>query len=347
MAKRNRYQLVSDSRYAKRPERLSKFVELAKDYNDNPQSYVREHLLTLQGKRRRIVTYRSDENGGRLRNLHHVMKAVIAKRYTSSSNSFAYKKGIGILDCVTSHLGSSCFFKTDIHAYFDNVNLEHVTSALMRSPVIRKHKELIEMLLPACFYQNRLPIGFVSSPVISDLVLARIDRKISKIDGLIYTRYADDFLLSVKDSSNQHLLEQGEDLLVGALEELGLSLNHKKTYFRELKISGDAIHVLGVNLVKQDGMVNRITVSNSYLRQVSLQAGELKAQRDTLSNEEAQEMFHRLAGQISFIRHVSQESLNKLAKLFEIKLGYAQTLELPALRDYFAVYPSESEDVLQ
>lgn len=322
---------------------LKSFLSLSAAYEQAPKTYVREHLLTMQGKRRRIVTYRADTQGGRLRNLHDNIRVMVSKHYTSSPASYAYKKNKNILDCVSRHLQSTCFLKTDIHAFFDSLRLDVVASALFRSSVMRKHQDLIKSLLSACFYQERLPIGFVSSPVLSDLALVHVDRKMSRIKGVVYTRYADDFILSVPDSSQQNLLQIAHNELTTLLSDLGLSLNHKKTYFRNLRIPGDAIHVLGVNLVRQDNGPNRITVSDSYIRQVSILAGKLHQESNALSPQEANDLFERLVGQISFIRQISQSSLHKLSRMLEVKLGFSETITPASLRSFLSIQPLLSE----
>ena len=325
------------NRYNRNPEMLSIYLPLAKAYAANPEEYVKEHIMILHGRRRRIVTYRTSENGAQLRLFHQRVAAVIQHHYQSSDNSYAYKKKRGILDFLHRHIDSACFLKTDIHAYFDSLRFEDLLAAAFRSSVLRRNGNTMRTLLSACFFNDRLPIGFVSSPVLSDLYLVKLDRKLSAINGMVYTRYADDFLLSVHEISQKSLLEEAYSKLAGALSELGLELNNRKTYYRNLASSGDAIHVLGLNLVRQDEKSNRITVSDGYLRQVSMLAGELKEKRMVLNEEDSAEIFTRLAGQISFIKHASSASEAKLARMLEIKLGYREGLDSKSLRKYFKV----------
>ncbi|MTS16795.1 hypothetical protein GMD58_15740 [Ruthenibacterium lactatiformans] len=62
---------------------------------------------------------------------------------------------------------------------------------------IRKEDfEIVSLMTQACFYQGRLPLGFTSSPVLSDLYLVNLDRKYQADKTITYTRYADDFVVS-------------------------------------------------------------------------------------------------------------------------------------------------------
>ncbi|HQA98198.1 MAG TPA: reverse transcriptase domain-containing protein [Clostridia bacterium] len=325
------------NRFNRSPEMLSIYLPLAEAYAAKPDEYVREHAVIIQGRRRRIVTYRIDKKGAQLRLFHQRIAAVIQYRYQSCDNSYAYKKNRGILDCLYRHLDSTCFLKTDIHSYFDSVRFEDLLTAAFRSPVLRHHSDMMRTLLSACFYEGRLPIGFVSSPVLSDLYLVKLDRKMSTIEGMVYTRYADDFLLSVQRPDQKLVLEEALVQLVGALQELGLETNRKKTYYRTMAIPGDAIHVLGLNLVRQDGKPNRITVSDRYLRKISLLAGELKENRAALCDEEVIEKFNRLAGQISFVNYASMDSAVKLTKMLAVKLGYTGNLDIKSLSSFLRI----------
>lgn len=328
------YKFINTKRFIKHPEQLSVYIDLAESYLANPEEYVREHVLSLKGKQRKIVTYRTDKKGAHLRLFHQKIAAVVQKRYQSSDNSYAYKKKRGILDCLNRHLNSTYFLKTDIHAYFDSVRFENLLAAAFRSQVLLRNSDVMRTLLSACFYNGSLPIGFVSSPVLSDLYLVKVDRKLSAIKGLVYTRYADDFLFSVQDSSQKPVLEDALDQLNNSLQDLGLETNNKKTYYRDLKISGDAIHVLGLNLVRQEGKPNRITVSNRYLRQISLLAGELQENRGKLDDEVLVEIFTRFVGQVSFVKYASTDSTEKLSKLLKVKLGYKGQLDDKSLREF-------------
>ena len=55
-------------------------------------------------------------------------------------NSFAYKKGMGILPCLEQHLESNTFLKTDIHEFFNSINYEKPTDLLLEDSVCKRNQ---------------------------------------------------------------------------------------------------------------------------------------------------------------------------------------------------------------
>ena len=174
-------------------------------------------------------------------------------------------------------------------------------------------KNSLTTILSACFYDGTLPLGFASSPAISDFFLHEVDRRMSMVSGIVYTRYADDFLISSMNIGAQFVLENAYKVLRGEVERLGLELNDEKTFYRPLKNVGDSIHFLGLNLVRTGYPFNRITVSNSYIRETSKQLAGAIMNAD-------QKAYEAVRGRIAFIAMCSDESMEKFKKLVSLKL---------------------------
>lgn len=297
-------------RYLK-PEDLA----TAKDYLAAPEEFVRLINVTINGKLRDLITYVPNANGYRLRKLHRRYAAYLNSCYQRSDASYAYAKKKNIVMCVNNHLKATVFLKTDIHKYFDSVSLERM---LERVRKLGKGKD-VDLVTKACFYQGRLPMGFISSPVLSDLFLVDLDQKYSQNTKIIYTRYADDFIVSGNGLDAQKELDAFRAVLEQDLKALGLELNRKKTYIRTLSMAGDAIHVLGVNIVKTETDTNRITVSDRYIRKTcKALCAWINGDRGT----DPEETWSKLAGQIAFIRQCSADSYAKLQKMTRVKSGY-------------------------
>ena len=135
----------------------------------------------------------------------------------------------------------------------------------------------------------------------------------SMVSGIVYTRYADDFLISSMNIGAQFVLENAYKVLRGEVERLGLELNDEKTFYRPLKNVGDSIHFLGLNLVRTGYPFNRITVSNSYIRETSKQLAGAIMNAD-------QKAYEAVRGRIAFIAMCSDESMEKFKKLVSLKL---------------------------
>lgn len=293
-------------------------------YVKNPDDYVRTFTVQINGKKRHIITYKADKNGAALRYYHMYVANLIPLCYESMPNSFAYKKGFDILSCLEEHLESNTFLKTDIHEFFNSIQYEKLTDLVLEDTVCRRNKSLIKLALKACFYEGHMPIGFVTSPVLSDLYLHKVDQFFAD-NNIVYTRYADDFIISGKD--NMSLLEKTLPELQSILSAYGLELNEKKTYFRTLRQPGDAIHVLGLNLVNDAPKANRITVSDRYIRETSKNICEYLAESRDIVAEEKEYILSALRGKAGFIRHCSPSSYKKLEKMVSVKCGEKVELE--------------------
>lgn len=314
------------SRWIK-PEQL----EIAKEYILTPDDFVRTIDVTINGKLRHLITYMPNEKGHALRCLHKAFVSYVQLRYRPSAASYAYMKNKNIVMCAKQHLRGTVFLKTDIHGYFDSISEEGMLKRIHRLRRVKGDWDAIELLTKACFYKGRLPVGFITSPILSDLFLVTLDRKYAKNEKVMYTRYADDFIVSASGENAQKDLVAFRLQLEQDLSELDLELNRKKTYIRTLSAPGDAIHVLGLNIVKTETNINRITISDRYIRKTC------KAICAWLNGEDqgldSDEIFAKVYGQISFIRQCSATSYTKLQRMTKVKCGYCGDWTAESIKD--------------
>lgn len=332
---------------------FSDLYPTAVDYIENPEKYICKYVVSINSKKRHIVTYRDGDYGIALRNLHYQFIKTFMELYVSSPQSFAYKKKHDIVSCLNQHLMNDTFLKADIHSYFDSISYENTLRKI--KPVITKKagktgeaNEILATILKACFYEDKLPIGFRSSPIISDFYLNAFDKEMAKIDGVKYTRYADDFIISAKGKNAENLLAKTKETLIENLEKENLELNLKKTYIRKLKQPGDAIHVLGLNIVKSNKVKNRITVSDRYIRKTCRDLCDLMSKSESLEKAELKKAFAFVNGEISFIEHSSKDSYEKLKKMFRIKSGLEISIAGKDLAVYLHAddYPPRKEEIV-
>lgn len=292
---------------------------VAESYIINPDDYVRTFTVQINGKKRHILTYKADKKGASLRKYHELVATAIELCYESTPNSYAYKKGAGVLSCLEQHLESNTFLKTDIHEFFGSIQYDKLLDVVLENTSCRRRKHVITRALKTCFYDGHMPTGFVTSPVLSDLYLHNLDKMFLNRNDLVYSRYADDFIISGRD--NMNCLEQAKGELEEALNGYGLTLNTKKTYYRKLRQPGDAIHVLGVNLVNDAPGPNRVTISDRYIRETSMYICQFLTGFREMTAEERESNLTSINGKIEFIRYFSTSSYNKLEKMVSIKCG--------------------------
>lgn len=311
---------------------LVRFKETIQDYLTNPDNAVFLYKTTVNGKVRQIVTYRDTTEGQMLRYLHRLLTLVFWDTYKTHPDSYAYQKGKNVNLCLKKHINSDTFLKTDIQSYFDSIPYDLLLDRILQSRVWPKsRKDDLERILSTCFYNGHLPIGFVTSPILSDIFLKDLDERMSVLKGIRYTRYADDIIVSSSGNDAKNKLEHALETLQTEITNHKLELNNQKTYIRHLKSEGDAIHLLGLNMVKTQTQRNRITVSQRFITETSKEIGYLLQNKTNLTFWEMQRKFASAMGKVSFIRHTSKDSTKKLKKLLKIKTGYTGYLTYKAL----------------
>ena len=290
-------------------------------YVHDPDPYVLTWEATVNGKKRSFVSYKSSTEGASLRYCHRSIDAFLRNSYVSSDASFAYKNGSSIQSCLNRHLHSDVFLKTDIHSFFTTIEKQRMEKKLEKVVLRRNKKKLCKVIVDSCYYMNKMPLGFITSPILSDIYLAELDKAFEKRTDIVYTRYADDFIISSSGVDAECVLQKVLDEIRDQLSQLGLELNSKKTYVRRLRQSGDAIHLLGLNVVKTDTDSNRITVSDSYIRETSKELCYLINNETALTHEDLEQAFVSVYGKIQFIENSSISSANKLKKMLSVKLN--------------------------
>ena len=133
------------------------------------------------------------------------------------TSAFAYVRGRSTVDAIKRHQRneSKWFMKLDFSNFFGSTTPEFALSMfslifpfseIVKSPA---GKEELEKALGLCFLDGSLPQGTPISPFITNVMMIPIDHRISNAlrdfekNRFVYTRYADDILISSKWGFNQ------------------------------------------------------------------------------------------------------------------------------------------------
>jgi hypothetical protein len=165
-------------------------------------------------------------------------------------------------------------------------------------------------IIRVLFYKGKIPLGFITSPKVSDFYLKEVDDKIGLIKDITYTRYADDVLFS--SNTNMKDCELVFDEYKQNLKSLNLKINEDKTIKKSFEKDGDSIKFLGINIVSKD-KTNKLTISKAYLLETSKMCFGIEP--NNLINDD------KLLGRIRYIKYVSKESYYKLLKMIGIRCG--------------------------
>ncbi|WP_175531910.1 reverse transcriptase domain-containing protein [Butyrivibrio sp. M55] len=285
-------------------------IELLMKINSNPDLYYETIEIRTGNKVREIVKYRNDKNGDSARKIHEAINQSLKNEYMYSSNSYAYKKGENIKKCVINHLDGMGFLKYDIRKFFNSISIELLAKKMIiEFDIDPNYVYQLKSVLMACSYNNQIPLGFVTSPIFSDIFMKDVDNKICSVaekNDCIYTRYADDILISSKQMIGDDMYKNIDLTVKATMLENGLVTNEKKNQFINFDSSHSFLRYIGVNIIHQQ-TGNIITVGKTYINDVAKDYIEYDQKKNNCQQQLNEELFYsrlRIIGKIAFIKQI-------------------------------------------
>lgn len=284
-------------------------------------SFYEKITINKRGKKRDIVTYKDSENGSKLRKLHECINSAINKCYCSNEASFAYQRGKSITMCASAHVKNNHFAKYDINHFFNSIKYERLLRAIENELKIdKRYHYTTGRIVRSFFVDDILPLGLVLSPILSDIYMKDIDQRMlsySATKGYVYTRYADDIMLSTNSDGFMESINSIEDTLKKSLAKLDLKLNYTKRRIEELDAPGKHIRYIGINIVCGPSR-NYMTVGKKYIYDTAKEYLQYLKTKSELSesvdmDDRIKYMKKRLKGRVAYIKQVDGEyGWNKL-----------------------------------
>ena len=285
-----------------------KDIEILNLFKNKPDDFFSTFEIKTGYKKRKITTYKNNIYGNAMRELHQKICLVLNKQYVFDIHSYAYQKNKSVKICIECLKKSKSFLKFDIHKFFNSIDKRKLSQKLLYEFELDEiYEEQLLNVLDICFDEEKMPIGLITSPILSDIYMKKFDVEFSNELGenYIYTRYADDILVS---SANNISLEEEiriTRLLVSKLKVLGLKMNNKKYMKRNLKAIGDYVKYLGINIVvAKNG--NIITVGKTYKNYIA----KTYLRYIEIDDENREEKFYlgkKIAGYLSFVNMIEGE----------------------------------------
>lgn len=170
------------------------------------------------------------------------LKPLFNKSYRIKAPVHGFVRGRSIVTNASKHKGNRFILNLDLRDFYGTINYGRVRGLLISEPFAIKPKAASVVAQALCF-QNKLPQGACTSPVISNLIAADLDKQLvglAKRYHCTYSRYADDITFSCNKSSFPRSLAYydesnpitGETILGKVLEDTidnaGFKVNHQK-----------------------------------------------------------------------------------------------------------------------
>lgn len=254
-----------------------------------------------------------------LRSLKTLFETSFGAKVLYHTSAFAYIEGRSTIDAVKRHQAneSRWYAKFDLSNFFGNTTMEFTMQQLSMifpfSEIIKIPEGRVELekALDLAFLNGGLPQGTPISPLITNIIMIPIDFKLKKalrdFDGKyhVYTRYADDFIISSRYDFNFRNVEK---LIADTIVDSGAKFRLKPEKTRYGSTAGRNFN-LGLMVTSE----NRITIGNAKKRQIEMlmrnYAIDVKnGNRWDISDVQV------FAGQLSYLRMVEPDVFERIVQ---------------------------------
>ncbi|MGZ3814693.1 MAG: reverse transcriptase domain-containing protein [Mucilaginibacter sp.] len=271
-----------------------------------------ETFTTVDG---RLVHRPSDKLKNYLRFIDRVMFRSLAK---DEDVVHSFVKGKSTLTAIQAHTGNKYFFITDICDFYPNVKSTNVFHILKRDKELIPISDIgnyIDLMVNMTTFTGSLPVGFPTSPQLSNAFLFEFDQNVKKycIDhDLIYTRYADDIIISGKSFKE---LSELKNLIQSLLKKHAspmLLLNEKKTHITQFN---NKVKILGLIILPN----GRVTIDAKYKKKIELALFFFTNNKDhynSFINEEFRGDERSLFGLLHYAKSVDAAYIEKLQRKY-------------------------------
>ena len=227
------------------------------------------------------------------------------KNFKTPVLSHAFEKGKSIITNSQIHRNKKYILNIDLKNFFDSFNFGRVRGFFIKDRDFAVTPEIATVIAQIACYQDKLPQGAPSSPIITNLITRILDYRIVKIAKkyrFTYSRYADDMTFSTNRELNSNKLRASKELdnFLTELEEViissGFEINPQKTR-------------LSNNMQRQEvtGLVvnKKINVKREYIKNTRAMAFQLYKD-GAFEIDKKSGTLNQLTGRFAFIFQIDQ-----------------------------------------
>ena len=221
-----------------------------------------------------------------IKGLQRQLNPILQEVYEVKPSVHGFVSRRNVVSNSQGHTRKRFVLNVDLKDFFPSINFGRVRGMFMARPYFLPNGAATTLARLCCF-DNQLPQGAPTSPVVSNMLCAKLDsqlQKLAKKHGCWYTRYADDLSFSFRGPSypNELATNSGGKLEIGRelqdlISENGFVINIEKLRLRHL---GQRQEVTGLTLNKFPNVERRFVRQVRAMLHAWRKFGEERAQEE-------------------------------------------------------------------
>lgn len=188
---RNKMPIIYNLRHLRKILKIKKKEQ--NKYFGNERNEYHTFFIPKKNGGKRMIEAPSD----RLKSFQLWIKENILDKINVSTNARGFRKNYSILDNAKEHVNKDLVINIDLKDFFPSITYNRIYKVFA---YVGYTNEVAHLLTQLCTNkENVLPQGSPASPVISNIVALKLDKRLSSLANKFncsYTRYADDITFS-------------------------------------------------------------------------------------------------------------------------------------------------------
>jgi hypothetical protein len=232
---------------------------------------------------------------------------------------YSYRKGVNVVNAVEKHRNSKYFFQADIENFFGSITRDAIKATILaavESCPISDIEHWMDRILDLVTIDGFLPPGYPTSPAISNACLLEFDRQLLAWcfeRNLVYTRYADDLIVSGLSEDDLSFLVSKITGVLDSVFSGVMTLNSSKT---RIIRPGAKIKILGIAILPN----GKVSVDGRLKKSAETAMHFLLKDREKftsfLKEVDLDRALKKFSGQLNYINTVDPSFLDKLRKKY-------------------------------
>ncbi|NYH12672.1 reverse transcriptase domain-containing protein [Pseudomonas moraviensis] len=255
----------------------------------------------------------------KLRTFHSFIKLILLDHLdTNEDVVFSYRKGVNAVDAVSKHSRSKYFFQTDIKNFFNSIDEDMVKETILKNieqcPIsdIQDH---IEKIVKTLTVNNSVPVGFSTSPTLSNACLFTFDNTLQeycKNNSLVFSRYSDDIIISSMEKSSTFEAEKYISQKLSEITKNKLSINEAKSKHTQ---TGNKIKLLGMVILPN----GKVSIDIKFKQDTEIKLHYYLTNKETFKKIVGSDFdgaIEKISGHLNYYNTVDPSYLDKLRKKY-------------------------------